>query len=453
MKNIAVILAGGVGSRFEYDKPKQFIKVAGKLIIEHTLDMFQKHKKIDEIFIVCHKNYVSFMEDLVNKNNYSKVTKILNGGSTRNESSLSAIRACDNEDINLIFHDSVRPLVDEEIIDNCIEALKRYNAIDVAIPATDTIIEVENNIIVDIPDRDKLKRGQTPQGFKLKTIKKAYELALKDTNFKATDDCGVVRKYLPNEKIYVVKGKESNIKVTYKEDLYLLEKLFQLRTISINSAVDLKLLKDKVMVIFGGSYGIGADIKKIALAHGAKVYSFSRSENNVDVSNSENVKKALNRVYRDEKRIDYVINTAGILYKQPLKDMSYDKINELININYIGSIIIAKEAFSYLKDTKGALLLFTSSSYTRGRAFYSIYSSSKAAIVNFTQALADEWDSFGIKVNCINPERTLTPMRIRNFGLEDPSTLLSSKIVAEKSLRSLLLPYSGQVIDIKVDDV
>jgi len=133
--------------------------------------------------------------------------------------------------------------------------------------------------------------------------------------------------------------------------------------------------------------------------------------------------------------------------------MSYDKINELININYIGSIIIAKEAFSYLKDTKGALLLFTSSSYTRGRAFYSIYSSSKAAIVNFTQALADEWDSFGIKVNCINPERTLTPMRIRNFGLEDPSTLLSSKIVAEKSLRSLLLPYSGQVIDIKVDDV
>jgi len=278
-------------------------------------------------------------------------------------------------------------------------------------------------------------------------------LALKDTNFKATDDCGVVRKYLPNEKIYVVKGKESNIKVTYKEDLYLLEKLFQLKTISINSAVDLKLLKDKVMVIFGGSYGIGADIKKIALENGAKVYSFSRSENNVDVSNSENVKEALNRVYQNEKRIDYVINTAGILYKQPLKDMSYDKINKLISVNYIGSIIIAKEAFSYLEETKGALLLFTSSSYTRGRAFYSIYSSSKAAIVNLTQALADEWDNFGIKVNCINPERTLTPMRIKNFGLEDPSTLLSSEIVAEKSLKSLLLPYSGQVIDVRLETI
>jgi 2-C-methyl-D-erythritol 4-phosphate cytidylyltransferase len=105
--------------------------------------------------------------------------------------------------------------------------------------------------------------------------------------------------------------------------------------------------------------------------------------------------------------------------------------------------------FKYLQETKGHLLFFTSSSYTRGRANYSLYSSSKAAIVNFTQAIASEWDIFGINVNCINPERTLTPMRIKNFGQEDPKTLLDSKDVALTSLSVLEKNITGQIVDVK----
>jgi len=449
MKNIAVILAGGKGVRLGYNKPKQFLKVAGKLIIEHTIEIFQKHEEIDEIVVVSHKDYIYLVEELVNKNSFHKVKKILNAGNERSDSSLVAINAYDNEEVNLIFHDAVRPLISYRIISDCIEALERYNAIDVAMPATDTIIEVEDSFILNIPNRNKLNRGQTPQAFKLNTIKKAYELALKDENFIATDDCGVVKKYLPNEKIFVVKGEESNIKLTYEEDLFLLDKLFQIKSMSLKDDNDTSKLKDKIIVIFGGSYGIGKDIKDLALKSKAKVYSFSRSENNINIANKEDIQKALNEVYQKEKRIDYIINTAGILNKESLNNLDYETIEELINVNYFGTIALAKESFKYLKESKGHILFFTSSSYTRGRANYSLYSSSKAAVVNFTQAISSEWDIFDIKVNCINPERTLTPMRIKNFGKEDPNTLLSSQKVAEVSLNVLTKNITGQVIDVK----
>ena len=113
-------------------------------------------------------------------------------------------------------------------------------------------------------------------------------------------------------------------------------------------------------------------------------------------------------------------------------------------------IYVSKCAYPYLRESNGQLLHFTSSSYTLGRPFYSLYSSSKAAIVNFVQALAQEWSEVGIRVNCINPERTLTEMRIKNFGIEDPKTLLSAKEVAEASIATLLSKYSGQVIDVRI---
>ena len=92
--------------------------------------------------------------------------------------------------------------------------------------------------------------------------------------------------------------------------------------------------------------------------------------------------------------------------------------------------LITKTAINYLKESKGSILLFTSSSYTRGRAMYSIYSSTKAAIVNFVQAISEEYNDFGIKINVMNPERTDTPMRRNNFGIEPKQTLLTASEVA-----------------------
>lgn len=456
MKNIAIILAGGTGQRLGDTIPKQFLKVAGKKVIEHTLDVFQNHPQIDEIAVVSNPNFVNEIENIAIKNNYTKLKKILQGGKERYHSSLSAINAYDGDkEINLIFHDAVRPLVNDRIISDCIAALDKYKAVDVAIKTTDTIIKVnEDEYITGIPARDYLRNGQTPQAFKLSTIKQAYKLALCDPGFKTTDDCGVVYKYMPNELVYVVKGEQFNMKLTYKEDLFLLDKLFQLKSIAQQNETITPKAQQKlpvsVIVVFGGSYGIGLDVVNICNDYGAHVYSFSRSENGVDVSNNLLVAKALKEVFEKEGRIDAVINTAGVLDKEPLVNMSYNEIYKSINVNYIGAVIVAKESYSYLKESKGVLLLFTSSSYTRGRSLYSLYSSSKAAIVNLVQALSEEWYDYGIRINCINPERTKTPMRTKNFGMEPEESLLKSSVVAAVSINSLFSSMTGEVIDVKI---
>lgn len=450
IRNIAIVLAGGVGSRLGLSTPKQFFKVAGKMVIEHTLDTFEHNTHIDEIVIVSNPVYVSDVENIVLRNGWKKVKKILKGGKERYYSSLSAIHAYEGgEEVNLIFHDAVRPLVSQRIIDDVCEALKQYEAIDVTVPAVDTIIEAEGDHIASIPDRSRLQRGQTPQAFRLSVIAEAYKRALNDPNFKVTDDCGVVVKYMPEVPVHLVAGEESNMKLTYKEDTFLLDKLFQLRGSVAPESLDKSQLKDKVAIVFGGSYGIGKDVADELRQAGTHVHSFSRSLTGTDVGNRKDVARALKEVYDKEGHIDYVINTAGVLNKEPLCAMDYGIIQAAVQTNYMGTVNVAIEAYNYLKQTQGQLIFFTSSSYTRGRAFYSIYSSTKAAIVNFVQAVSQEWESVGIRVNCINPERTKTPMRVKNFGVEPDDTLLRSEVVADATVHCLLADYTGQVIDVK----
>lgn len=450
IRNIAIVLAGGVGSRLGLSTPKQFFKVAGKMVIEHTIDTFERNPHIDEIAIVSNPVYVPDVENIVLRNGWKKVKKILKGGKERYDSSLSAIHAYESgEEVNLVFHDAVRPLVSQRIIDNVCEALNTYQAIDVTVPAVDTIIEADGDHIAAIPDRSRLQRGQTPQAFRLSVISEAYKRAFNDPDFKVTDDCGVVVKYMPEVPVHLVAGEESNMKLTYKEDTFLLDKLFQLRGSQAPDVPGKEHFGGRVAVVFGGSYGIGKDIATELRNAGAKVHSFSRSLTGTDVGNRRDVARALKEVADKEGKIDYVINTAGVLNKEPLCSMDYSIIQAAVQTNYMGTVNVALEAYNYLKQTQGQLIFFTSSSYTRGRAFYSIYSSTKAAIVNFVQAIAQEWESVGIRVNCINPERTKTPMRVKNFGVEPDDTLLKSEVVADATVRCLMADYTGQVIDVK----
>ena len=110
------------------------------MVIEHTVDVFERNNHIHEIAIVSNAMLIADIENIVLKNGWTKVKRILKGGSERYESSLSAIKAYENEDVNLIFHDAVRPLVSHRILNDVVEALKNYSAIDVAMPSADTII-------------------------------------------------------------------------------------------------------------------------------------------------------------------------------------------------------------------------------------------------------------------------------------------------------------------------
>lgn len=224
--NIAVILAGGSGSRLGGALPKQFLKVGGKEIIAYTIEAFERNPHIDEIAIVSRAEYVEQMREIVARNHYLKVRKILKGGRERYDSSLAAINAyVDPEDV-LLLHDGVRPMVSQRIIDDCVEAMAHYDAVGVAVKTTDTIVQVnERECITATPARSTLRNMQTPQCFRLRIIREAYERALRDPAFVTTDDCGVVARYMPEVPVYVVEGEASNIKVTYKEDLALMRQL------------------------------------------------------------------------------------------------------------------------------------------------------------------------------------------------------------------------------------
>lgn len=229
MKNIGIILAGGSGKRVGSDTPKQFLCIAGKTILEHTLEKFDSHPQIDEIMVVVPKKELEKTRNIIENGDFTKVMYIVAGGKERYHSTLAALKLLPEEELNLLIHDAVRPMVSQEIISDVIAALKQYNAVNVAIPSTDTIIETDNShsFVEKTPARDCLYLVQTPQGFHRRTLAEAYEKALEDPNFITTDDCSVVLKYLPQEKIKVVKGDPRNLKFTYAEDLYLLEYLLK----------------------------------------------------------------------------------------------------------------------------------------------------------------------------------------------------------------------------------
>jgi 2-C-methyl-D-erythritol 4-phosphate cytidylyltransferase len=170
------------------------------------------------------------------------------------------------------------------------------------------------------------------------------------------------------------------------------------------------------------------------------------------VERRDEVAAAARSVIEQFGRVDLVANTAGVLPRGTLVEASDETIYNATEINYIAPMVIAQEFFPFLCETRGSLLLFTSSSYTRGRSGYSLYSSAKAAVVNLTQALADEWASFGVRVNCLNPERTGTPMRTKAFGDEPPGSLLESTSVARAAIDTLLSPDTGYIVDLRKDD-
>lgn len=458
---VAVILAGGVGTRVGLDIPKQLIKVAGHTILEHTLATFDAHPMVDQIIVMMAQGHLDAVHTIVRDGGYTKVTGVLEGADTRNGTTQRALDAIyeggADDDTFVLFHDAVRPLLSAHIIGDCYEALTTYDAVDVAIPSADTIIEVdENNVISNIPPRANLRRGQTPQAFKAGAIRRAYAVAAGDPDFQATDDCSVVLKYTPEVPIWVVAGEERNMKVTEPIDVYLADKLFQLTTNNLPPERTEKeyreALTGKTVVIFGGSYGIGADIADFARQHGADVHTFSRSTTNTHVERRDDLKDAIATVLAVTDHIDLVVNSAAVLPRGQLIDTSEETIYAATEINYLAPVMIAQEFYPHLAATRGSLLNFTSSSYTRGRGGYSLYSSAKAAVVNLTQALADEWSGTGVRVNCINPERTGTPMRTKAFGEEPAGTLLESVEVARRSIDVLLSEHTGLIVDIRRDD-
>lgn len=221
--NIAVVLAGGTGSRMGADRPKQFLPLDGREVIEHSIDTFQESQDIDEIAVVVHPEWTGHMRELAQRRQWSKMKRIIPGGNERYMSSYNAVKAYAGypDSANLLFHDAARPWISQDIVSRVCQALIRHEAVGTGIPSTDTIWQIhpDTQQIERIPIRSTMWRAQTPQAFRIGVIREAYERALQDSSFAFTDDCGVVVATLPEVAVSIVEGSEANRKITFANDL------------------------------------------------------------------------------------------------------------------------------------------------------------------------------------------------------------------------------------------
>lgn len=217
-----LLLAGGTGTRMGANIPKQFIEINDKPIIMYTLERILSFNLIDRIIIVCHHDYLEYCNDLLKKYNIKNVD-VTEGGENRLESTVNGLKYVEsnyglNDDDLFLAHDSVRPFVSYDIINNNIVECMKYNGATTASPLIETIQELdENRIIKKLYPRDNLVSGQSPQTFNIKIFMDAEKRIPKDVKDKFTDLAEVYS--FSNYDVKIVNGEKSNIKITTPFDL------------------------------------------------------------------------------------------------------------------------------------------------------------------------------------------------------------------------------------------
>lgn len=224
-KVCAIILAAGKGKRMGANINKQFLKLNDKPILYYTLKAFSEHEAIDEIILVAAKNEVAYCKnEISDKYNINKITKIVEGGKERQDSVLKGLKAIGQCDIVLI-HDGARPFVSKAIIDNGIKYTKLYGASACGVVPKDTIKMRNLEGISDgTLERDKMFCVQTPQVFDYRLILDCH-IKVNGEKVIVTDDTMVVEKY--NNKVYLYEGSYNNIKITTVEDLIVAERILK----------------------------------------------------------------------------------------------------------------------------------------------------------------------------------------------------------------------------------
>lgn len=227
--NIAVLIAGGSGNRMGQDIPKQFMHVDGCPIIIHTMKCFQRHPDIDAIAVVCLKGWDTVLQAYANQFSITKLKWIFEGGSTGMESIHNGIyglkeSGCEDDDLVLI-HDSVRPLLSQDIISSNIAICKAYGYAITGIQCREAILESDDGFstTTSIP-RDRLIRTQTPQTFRLGNIIQIHEEAKEKGITNSVASCTLIAE-VGGREMHIVPGSEKNIKVTTVEDLEILKAL------------------------------------------------------------------------------------------------------------------------------------------------------------------------------------------------------------------------------------
>ncbi len=225
--NIALLIAGGVGNRMGQDIPKQFLTVNEKPVIIYTLEAFQNHPKIDVIAVVCLQGWETVLQSYANQFNITKLKHIIPGGDCGQASIRNGVYELEknySKDDIVLIHDAIRPLVSEQIINDCIEKTLEFGNAITCIPCAEAMLQTEDSkVSCGSYPRDRLKRTQTPQGFKIGDICDLHREALKAGITNSVASCTLMIEM--GKQVYFSAGSEKNIKLTTVEDIDIFKAL------------------------------------------------------------------------------------------------------------------------------------------------------------------------------------------------------------------------------------
>lgn len=233
MKATVLIPAAGTGRRMGGSVNKQYLELAGKPILAHTLTLFENHPQVENIYVIVPIDDIAYCQkNIIDRFKFNKVQRIIAGGVERQDSVRNGLNAITEDGFNqqcrpILIHDGARPLFDCKRLSALIEAVEESGACTVGVPVKDTIKDVENKTITGSPDRSRLWQAQTPQGFQYHLIREAFDRADAD-GFVATDDTSLVERL--GHPVQMLEGDYRNIKVTTPEDILVAVALLGGRT-------------------------------------------------------------------------------------------------------------------------------------------------------------------------------------------------------------------------------
>ncbi len=221
MKTFVIIPAGGKGTRFNGSKPKQYVLCKGKEVIAYTLEIFQKSKEVDAIYVAADSSYFKLLEKIKKKYRLLKIKSFVEGGIERQDSVYNALLSlpAGNDDL-VVVHDAARPLLDMSILNNALKTAREKGNALVCIKAKDTLVKVQKTLTY--LNRDHIYYVQTPQVFNYKVLLKAMQKAYKD-KFYGTDESMLVKR--TGVKIHLTDGSLRNFKITTIDDMKLFRKI------------------------------------------------------------------------------------------------------------------------------------------------------------------------------------------------------------------------------------
>lgn len=232
--NIAILTAGGIGSRTHQDLPKQFITVNNKPIIIYTLEAFQQHPNIDEIYVACLEGWENVLEAYAKQFNITKLKRIVCGGATGQASIYNAMRAIKEDydntsEIVVLIHDGNRPMVSQDVITDNIVKQKVYGSAVTVIPTTEVVFVSRDGVSSNESlNREELWRTQTPHAYKFDELFGVHCRAIGDGITNTAASCSLMQKY--GYPTYFSKGSEKNIKITTVEDIEIFKALLSAKS-------------------------------------------------------------------------------------------------------------------------------------------------------------------------------------------------------------------------------